>query len=158
MIFLPIRRLYEDIGPEEKEEGVREDGPDRPGVGLAIIILLCSLLALIVIFQSYKLCRATHRHNLDLIFSMIKQYILKKNCCRKGERNEGCETSSLDSSGCEENDWEDEFSNLAVNNINLTININIETCDQKVHYLVTDEKSTKLLNVVKNVWTTNSET
>ena len=77
LIFLPIRRLYEDIGPEEKEEGVREDGLDRPGVGLAIIILLCSLLALIVIFQSYKLCRATHRHYLDLIFSTIKQNTLK---------------------------------------------------------------------------------
>ena len=137
---------------------MREDGPDRPGVGLAIIILLCSLLALIVIFQSYKLCRATHRHYLDLIFSTTIKPNTLKFFCRKRERNEGCETSSLDSSGCEENDWEDEFSNLAVNNINLTININIEICDQKVHYLVTDEKSTKLLNVVKNVWTTNSET
>ena len=83
------------------------------------------------------------------------------------ERNQGCENNIYESPFCEENDSDSEntgdglSSRVTVNNLHLTININIEPSDQKDNNpdskqcVLTEENSTKLLNIVDNVLTQN---
>ena len=83
------------------------------------------------------------------------------------ERNQGCENNIYESPFCEENDSDSEntgdnrASRVTVNNLHLTININIEASDQKdsnpdnKQFVLTEENSTKLLNIVDNVLTQN---
>ena len=78
------------------------------------------------------------------------------------ERNQGCENNIYESPFCEENDSDCEntgdnrASRVTVNNLHLTININIGQ-DQKDNNpdskqcVLTEENSSKLLNIVDNV-------
>ena len=89
-------------------------------------------------------------------------------CFRKSrERNQGCENNIYESPFCEENDSDREnnedsgASRVTVNNLHLHLTINIEAADQKSNhpdkkqFVLTEENSTKLLNIVDNVLTQN---
>ena len=89
-------------------------------------------------------------------------------CFRKSrERNQGCENNIYESPSCEENDSDSEntgdsrASRVTVNNLHLTININVEAGHQRDNksdnkqFVLTEENSNKLLNIVDNVLTQN---
>ena len=77
-----------------------------------------------------------------------------------------------ETAGCEdpENDFEDsdedKLRKVTVNNVHLTININVDTCDSRCngncndsssHILITDDNSKDLLNIVQNVLKQNTK-
>ena len=98
-----------------------------------------------------------------------KEFVSKHEiiCFRKSrERNQGCENNFYESPSYEENDSDSENTGdgraprVTVNNLHLTININIEAAeaDQKKNskqLVLTEENSSKLLNIVDNVLTQN---
>lgn len=89
-------------------------------------------------------------------------------CFRKSrKRNPKCENNIYESPSCEENYSDSENSGdgrgprVTVNNLHLTININVEAADQRDNnsdnkqFVLSEENSTKLLNIVDNVLTQN---
>ena len=55
------RRLHDEAGDHEAEAGVEEGLLDSRALTLAVIIFLCTVLIIIVIYQTVKLCRAAIR-------------------------------------------------------------------------------------------------
>ena len=87
-------------------------------------------------------------------------------CFRKSrKRNPKCENNIYESPSCEENYSDSENDGrgprVTVNNLHLTININVEAADQRDNnsdnkqFVLSEENSTKLLNIVDNVLTQN---
>ena len=83
------------------------------------------------------------------------------------ERNQGCENNIYESPFCEENDSDSEnngdsqASRVTVNNLHLHLTINMEAAEEKDNkpdkkqFVLTEENSTKLLNIVDRVLTQN---
>ena len=55
------RRLHDEASEQEAEAGVEEGLLDSRALTLAVIIFLCTVLIIIVIYQTVKLCRSAIR-------------------------------------------------------------------------------------------------
>ena len=64
------RRLHDEDGEHEAEAGTGEEGIlDSRALTLAVIIFLCTVLIIIVIYQTVKLCRSAIRYTYSYVTS-----------------------------------------------------------------------------------------